>query len=309
MCDLHVHAEQKKNTRNYDPTHTTVLRNTFANDVKKRFTKLNTQIKDAIITGNMLNGIPTAVQVGAAPRYTYPHSSWSLSAFNKWVQEQVDKGIFDVYTLQGLSQETDAEWADQYIMSAYKKGVRRAYTEARPADLDITRGLDYLVEASLTLPVHAEKVRLLFSRTFTDLKGITDDMSSKISRILAEGMAKGVSPREMVDTIAQVLIGKPGDSAQKLVGRFIDARRRAEILARTEVIRAHHMGMIQQYREWEVVDLYVKAEWTTAGDSRVCPECKKLEGVIFTLDEVEDLIPLHPQCRCIALPYVPEEEN
>ena len=30
---------------------------------------------------------------------------------------------------------------------------------------------------------------------------------------------------------------------------------------------------------------------------------------IFTLDEIEPLIPLHPQCRCVALPYIEDLEN
>ena len=44
----------------------------------------------------------------------------------------------------------------------------------------------------------------------------------------------------------------------------------------------------------------------TAGDDRVCEKCAALEGRIFTLDEIEFLIPLHPNCRCLALPYIEE---
>ena len=47
--------------------------------------------------------------------------------------------------------------------------------------------------------------------------------------------------------------------------------------------------------------IQVKAEWATAGFN-VCPDCASLQGRVFTLDEIENLIPLHPNCRCIALP-------
>jgi SNF2 family DNA or RNA helicase len=50
----------------------------------------------------------------------------------------------------------------------------------------------------------------------------------------------------------------------------------------------------------------VKAEWKTAGDNRVCDLCNALEGKIFSIDEIEDMIPLHPECRCISLPYIEE---
>jgi len=51
-----------------------------------------------------------------------------------------------------------------------------------------------------------------------------------------------------------------------------------------------------------VVPVIMMAEWATAGDDRVCDECASLEGKIFTLEEIESMIPRHPQCRCIALP-------
>jgi SPP1 gp7 family putative phage head morphogenesis protein len=90
------------------------------------------------------------------------------------------------------------------------------------------------------------------------------------------------------------------------LGRFIPAARRAEILARTEIIRAHHLGTIQEYRNQGLLNIVVKAEWKTAGDDRVCTKCASLEGKVFTLDEIEPMIPAHPNCRCIALPYVEE---
>jgi SPP1 gp7 family putative phage head morphogenesis protein len=74
-------------------------------------------------------------------------------------------------------------------------------------------------------------------------------------------------------------------------------------LARTELIRAHHLATIQEYRNWELLDIRVKAEWATARDDRVCPKCAALDGKVFTLDEIEPMIPLHPNCRCIALPW------
>ena len=45
-------------------------------------------------------------------------------------------------------------------------------------------------------------------------------------------------------------------------------------------------------------------DFTPLLPDRVCPKCEALDGKIFTLDEIEPMIPLHPQCRCIALPYI-----
>ena len=35
---------------------------------------------------------------------------------------------------------------------------------------------------------------------------------------------------------------------------------------------------------------------------RVCPDCGGYEGEIFTVDEAEGIIPLHPNCRCCWIP-------
>lgn len=74
------------------------------------------------------------------------------------------------------------------------------------------------------------------------------------------------------------------------------------MLARTEIIRAHHVATIQEYRNWAVEGVVVQGEWRTAGDERVCVICEALEKKVFPLDEIESMIPRHPRCRCIALP-------
>jgi SPP1 gp7 family putative phage head morphogenesis protein len=40
--------------------------------------------------------------------------------------------------------------------------------------------------------------------------------------------------------------------------------------------------------------------WETRGDDRVCPDCQKMEGRIFSLEEYDTLNQesMHPGCRC-----------
>jgi hypothetical protein len=64
--------------------------------------------------------------------------------------------------------------------------------------------------------------------------------------------------------------------------------------------------MVQEYKNWAVEGVVVKAEWVDAGFN-VCPKCAENNGKIFELSEIEGLIPLHPNCRCIALPTMPEK--
>lgn len=48
--------------------------------------------------------------------------------------------------------------------------------------------------------------------------------------------------------------------------------------------------------------------WLTANDSRVCSECRKLDGVAIKDDEEWPVAPgdMHPHCRCMEV-YLPDD--
>ena len=117
-------------------------------------------------------------------------------------------------------------------------------------------------------------------------------MSQSISRTLAQGLLEGKSPR----TIAREL--------NKDVDKI--GINRARTLAQTEIIRAHHSANIGEYRIAGAEGVEVIAEFLTAGDARVCIRCASLAGQRFALDEAENLIPVHPRCRCVVIPITSE---
>jgi SPP1 gp7 family putative phage head morphogenesis protein len=300
-------------SKQYDPTQTTSLRNAFAREMNKRFLELTSTIRvgvDKMDCFGLKKGVQTLQVIPPQYRqFAFLRDPEKVDAFMKWLQEQVDKGLLKVGQFQQIGTAVEAVWTNMYVLDSYKRGVMRARYEMQKAgfkvpSMDDTGG----IEMSMQLPFHMDRVGLLFTRVFTELKNITSAMDLQISKVLAQGLIDGDGPA----LLARKLIGViNGDGIDRLgltdtLGRFIPAQRRAEILARTEIIRAHHQATIQEYRNWGVEGITVMGEWKTAGDNRVCEECAALEGKIFTLDEIEPLIPLHPQCRCIALPYIEE---
>ena len=135
-------------------------------------------------------------------------------------------------------------------------------------------------------------------------------MDAVISRILAQGMADGEGPVSLARKIEAAIngagLGDLGISYEFIADTIISAKRRAKMIAHTEMMRAYHKSSMQEFKNWRELGIDAKAEWKTAGDNRVCDLCNALEGKIFTVEEIEDLIPLHPECRCIALPYLEE---
>jgi SPP1 gp7 family putative phage head morphogenesis protein len=301
-------------TKSYDPTHTTALRNAFAKDMKRRFAELAVVIRLAIVARDCfgLNRITLQtfqMEPPFAESFAYPRSIQKLEAFMVWLREQVNKGILEVGRLEQLGVGIEDAWTNLYLLDSYKRGIIRARYELQAAGFNVPSLFESGgIDAVWGLPFHIDRLGLIFSRAFNELKGITAAMDSQISRILAQGLADGDAPALLARKLVSAINGSGmGDLAlTDTIGRFIPAMRRATILARTEIIRAHHVATIQEYRNWGVEGIVVKGEWKTAGDDRVCERCASLEGRIFTLDEIEGMIPFHPQCRCIALPYIEE---
>ncbi len=296
----------------YDPTHTTVLRNTFTRAMNRRFTELEKVIVEAVVKQDCLGLDKRSItnQQMIPPGYhafDFTRSSERVEAFMKWLQLQVDRGVLSIQQFQQIGSSVEAAWTNMYVADSYKRGIIRARYEMIAGGMNIpsiddSGGIDVV----FSTPFHLERVGLLFTRVFTELKGVTDDMANKIAQILSQGMIDGdgarLIARKMLATIEGTEAGTLGLTDK--LGRFITAKRRAEMIARTETIRAFHLAAIQEYRNWGVLGIRVVAEWVTAKDDRVCERCSSMEGKIFTLDEIEPLIPRHPLCRCLALPVI-----
>ncbi len=175
------------NARNYDPTRTTVLRNAFASDSNKRFRELEMAIKKTIVEKDAFGLKRTQVYQMRIPNqeaFAFERSREKVVAFMKWLQEQIDRGILEVRDLEQVGVGVEAVWTNKYLFDSYKRGIMRARSEMRRIGLEIptiveTGGI--LVE--LSLPIHIDRLGLLYTRVFSDLKGITDVMDMhKIGR-------------------------------------------------------------------------------------------------------------------------------
>lgn len=304
---IHVRNDRR------DPTRTLHLRNSFAAQMGKRFREVRGVIRKTIVTDDCfgLQNLRVVTQQLTSPgrrAFDYPRTSDKVESFMEWLKEQERQGILQVSRFERVGASVESAWTNMYIQDSYKRGVMRARYELNKAGFDVppiaeTGG----VQASMSTPFHADRVGLLYTRTFNGLKGITAAMDLQLSQVLAQGMADGENPRTLARLLTRTITGPVGNlGLTDTLGRFIPAERRAKLLARTEIIRAHHQAMIQEYKNWEVDEVQVMAEFVTAGFG-VCPICADIEsGNPYTLKAAENLIPAHPNCRCVILPILKE---
>ncbi len=282
----------------FDPTRTLTLRRNFTRDMSKRFRILKGDIRTSIVKNDafgLRKKSPTIFTPAASGEFAFTSTPEKVDAFLSWLNEQQNDGLLEIIKRPGavLRQGIEEPWTNIYIRPAYEKGALSGAQKLKQAGIEVRLGDDGLTRIAgvFDQPVHADRAGAIYTRTFTDLKGITALTSVSMARVLIDGILRGGSP----EFLAQQITSK------------IDTigLNRARTLVRTEIVRAHHLATVQEYRNAGLNEVIVLAEFSTAGDDRVCPECAALEGRIFTLDEIEGLIPVHPGCRCTTLPVVP----
>jgi hypothetical protein len=230
----------------------------------------------------------------ANARYEFLTSPQKLAAFARWLKQ-----VLGEY-LVGEELTDEDQWWDAYIQDAYKKGQGRAFDDTRPvvkaamlqdqdAVSDFYKGSkDEFLRSSFNHPESKEKIKLLASRTFTDLKGVSGHMSTQISRTLTDGLAQGQNPRTIAKTMSDI----------------VDvSRKRALAISRTEIIRAHAEGQLDAFERLGLEEVGVAVEWevsglgvTALGNDSPCSQCAPMEGTVLSIEEAHGMIPMHPNC-------------
>ena len=283
-----------------DPTRTLSLRRQFVAEMDRRFKAVVKEIVTAVVDIDVFglkerSHTISILTTNLEPRqFEFVSSDQKINQFMQWLDEMVRKHILTV-TSRADVRVGEAPWTNLYIQSAYQRGIARARAELRKKGYDVpsTTGADFTgknpVAVAFNQPFHADRVAIAYTRSFNELKGITKSMDQQISRVLAQGLAEGSSPYDiahsLVDRVAKIGVT------------------RARTLARTEVVSAHHQATINEYEVWGASGVTVQAEWLTAGFG-VCPICAPREGKIYSLEQVRGMIPVHPNCRCCAIPVV-----
>lgn len=275
-----------------DPTRTTLLRRKFVADMTRRFKALSKAIEELVVKDDVF-GLEkrepfTIMQMNERRAWAFRSSAKKVQAYRDWLQQQVDAKI--LAPVDGISGKS---WTATYVESAYRKGMVRAYTDLNSIDLAkspdfYAGGKAQFLRSAFGSPEALQKMELLYTRSYQELKGVTDVMSQQMSRVLATGLSRGEGPAKISRELRKVV------TTMK--------KTRADTIARTEVIAAHAEGQLDSFERLGVEEVSIMAEWSTAGDDRVCELCAPLEGVVMTIAEARGLLPRHPNCRCAWIP-------
>lgn len=272
-----------------DPTKTGSIRRAFGRAVKAKLLALGQEIIRKIVTEDAFGHEGTLAFLLNAQDWKYHTDPQKLEAFRLWLQSRIDSGLLFVDT------EGDP-WTAEFISSAYKLGVERAFVDARKKKLGekMLEGAKNFFSLEGLGVERLSKIKMLSLRALERLRGMSLNMGSQLNVILADGLSNGLSPR----VIARHMV--------KQVGLTYS---RALTIARTEIIHAHAEGQLDSFQELGIDGVGIMAEWSTAGDEKVCPLCNAREGEILSIEDARGMIPLHPNCRCAWIPAIEVQDR
>jgi SPP1 gp7 family putative phage head morphogenesis protein len=292
-----------KNVLRLDPSRTGAIRRQFMSDVRRRFAALRAKIIRDIGERNILGLVedePTLIDTLAplaenAKVYRFRTSAEKMTQFQKWLDEQLKEGVLKAG--KGIKGQP---YLTKYIESAYKKGVVKSYTDVTKGKFlgktsEFAQGSKAeFLRSAFAQPERIDKVKLLGTRSWEGMKGLTATMKADMNRIMADAIAHGKGAKAVARDLNKIVgIGKG----------------RALRIARTEIIHAHAEGQLDSLTDLGVSKVGAAVEFTTAGDDLVCEHCEDLEGQEFTIEEARGVIPVHPNCRCAWLPIIQDEDE
>ena len=186
---------------------------------------------------------------------------------------------------------------------AFRSGVYRGIEEFASAQMPFYRdltpdGIDKLTTSVFTL-IDTDALDFMTNYNLVLAGDVHRELSDGIKRTILSGVATGKGSDDIVRDLGRVIEDK--ESFRNAGSRvFSKAQYRMEMIARTEILRAHNQGRMKFHRQVGVQ----KLEWMTMEDERTCPVCGGLDGKQFDIDKFPS-IPAHPHCRCCALPAWP----
>lgn len=261
--------------RTIDPTQTTTLRNRFARQLRADFYSLGSEIELWFADpANWLADDYAGLSTNASSKWGWVPGAKVLERFKSWIDKKLHPASPAIAGDHGLMRVSD-----RFIGEAFEAGTVKAeeYVDPPKPSGAVTRTI-----AAFRPTIIADRLQVMRGQARTHIEGLTERIKQQVIDRVAVGITRGESPRE---------IGRAINKSIRKVSKTSATR-----IARTEVIRSFNEAALDRYEQLGITEVGVNVEWLTAGDGRVCPQCRAMEGVIFPVERAHGMLPRHPNC-------------
>lgn len=274
---LPVNPEDLIRGTRIDPARILPVQKRYSAQLYKAYRQVKGYVRETVEENDALgirdsrtvDGLAANQPTGPVSTFPFPTDPEKREAFLRWLDHNLRTGT--------IEQVGHKPW----IRGSYKRGILHADAAMRASGVAVP---EEDLANIFNLPIHFDTVESVHLRTLEGLAGINTAVSAEVSRKLADGLVQGWNPRKTATEI----------------NRSVDAIgiKRARMLARTETQYAVNEATLNRFQQMGVGQVTILAEFTTAGDGRVCDICAGLEGTTYDLESAHGVIPVHPMCRC-----------
>lgn len=226
-----------------------------------------------------------------------------------------EKMLRNIENLMQQSNTDVTELLEDEIQKIYSDELDQALRELEK------RGEEF--KTDLNSQVHSRALENILADSTEDLNAAyreankrliknIDETLDQVKQEIADGVMYGNTRRKTVKRVYDDFLNKGLTSFTTVDGKELPLDFYAETVTRTKTSTASIQAHANTYEEAGVNLVEV------VGASDPCNECAPYQNVVFSVDgkddrfpheNVKDLFPLHPNCRCNVLPYVLEYEE
>ena len=251
-------------------------------EINKKFNKLNKKIQK-----KFKSDIKKFVTPDETNQFVYAYKKNFQEDFLKWLNQTLQDDI-----MQGdkLKRKQDS-WFNNQVAQSYSNGAIFTLAEynfyAKLFEKQHRRG-QISKFSPLRSPYHIALAREVFGRNYEQLRGVTNEIATKMTNAITRAVLTGDSPYKL---------------ARELNKKTTLGKKRCKLIARTEIAAAQSRAAIhetQRLEEEEGLD-EVLMRWRTRGDKLVRPSHRALDEELLTKKMANRYIG-DPQCRCSVKP-------
>lgn len=268
-----------------DPTKTrTLRRRAYKPALTKRIWAVNGAVRDTTVSNDAFHITDSALAPDdASSRQSFPRRATDqIEAFEQWFQRAIRTAVLEPTSTRAI--RNGDHYTAPFVEEAYRRGVKTAAQSAKQAGEPVpTTAAGAIALSSL---ISADALARLYRRNYNAVEGVV----TATERRVAEVGSREIPPATNKQALAAALI-----APLTAVGI-----KRAVDLAHTEVVFAVNEAILDVGEQLGAsgVTADVELELQTAGDSRVCAQCRALDGERYSLSEARGMLPLHPRGRC-----------
>ena len=232
--------------------------------------------------------------------------------------------LIEAYNTALKNQETQTiEIVNKSLDKAFNRLLRRTYAQLRSGQFQTAERNARVLELIPPLrPDHSDEYLLAFRRLLSRSTTFGLDLAAQLSESVTDSRVSVSVPLEAVTaaarqargylekhgrtfstTAAEVLAqgiaeGRPTELITKVLKRRLKVTKsRAEVIVRTESLRAHNEASRNYYAQ-NGIELVM---YFATSDDRTCEVCTSQAGNVFKRNAI--VVPRHPRCRCYLAPY------